>query len=170
MKFSLVDKKTKKIINSILLDDVDGYSPPDGTELFQHDEAEIGDSVIDLALVRKPVVFKPQEKLEEYGKSHSKGKLTHNGFSEDFTGDQRREIKDTIDFLREAGDAAPSSVTWYGTYGEQAVTLSTLVGWLMAGGFRRQKRFIVQSSIRSSIGNFTTDAQIETAFDAGMAA
>lgn len=103
--------------------------------------------------------------VEEYGKAYSKGKLTYNGFSEDFTDDQRREMKDTIDFLRELGASGDYTITWYGTYGDQIVSLDTLVGWLMAGGQRRQKRFTVQAVIRGKIEEYADADAVKAEID-----
>lgn len=106
--------------------------------------------------------------LNTFSRSYSEGKLTHSGFSEDFTKDQRYEVKQTIDFLERLGENAPETITWFGTYGDQTVSLETLIGWMMAGGLRRQKRFNVVSAIDPA--NYTELEDLEAAFVAAMEA
>lgn len=101
------------------------------------------------------------EHLEAYAKEYSKGKLTYNGFSEDFTREQRIEVKQTIDFLERLGEEAPETIVWYGTYGDQIVSLDTLIGWMVEGGKRRLKRFNSVSSIKGKAPKTKEQAEAE---------
>lgn len=104
--------------------------------------------------------------LMSYAEDFSKSALEYNGFIEDFTKDQRYEVKQTIDFMRELGENAPTSITWQGTYGSQDVTLETLIGWIMAGGMRRYKRFQIISTF--DVSGYTTKKKVEAAFNEVM--
>lgn len=113
-------------------------------------------------------VEEKKTRLENYGFAFENSPLTHEGFTEDGAEVHRRNVKETIDFLRELGESAPAQIPWNSpTHGIQVVTLEILLGWLLEVGTRRYKRFIVQSALIPNLAQIT---DVEAAFDAAYAA
>jgi hypothetical protein len=103
--------------------------------------------------------------ITEYGSKFEQGPFTFNGFTEDGMEEHRRNAKETIDFLRELGDAAPKTIPWNSpAHGVQVITLDTLLGWLMGVGERRFKRFAAQTALKSDADKYKTTTEVESAF------
>lgn len=102
--------------------------------------------------------------LEVYAKGVETEPLTVDGFTENFTEEHRRNLKEAVDLLREIGAAETAEIMWRGTI---PVTLATAVSWLVSGGQKRQKRFVAQGEV--NVSDYDTLEAIEAAFDAEMA-
>ncbi len=104
--------------------------------------------------------------LQRLGVNLENSAFTFGGMTEDGTEEHRRNVKETIDFIRELGGNAPATTPWNSpNHGDQSVTLADLLGWLLGVGERRFKRFVIQTATKENISDYQTFSGIEAAFN-----
>ena len=111
-----------------------------------------------------------EDHISIYGKQFETAKLIVGGFGEDFTQDNRRNLKEAVDLLREKNAPLTTTVKWNSPnigYGVKDVSLQTMIDWLVAGGEKRQARFNIEPLLRANHATtpYTSIDAIETAFD-----
>lgn len=104
--------------------------------------------------------------LPAYAKSREEEALTVGDFTEDFTEENRRNMKEAVDLLeRLPEEVRPAGTTWRSrNHGDQVVTLEVMVTWLITGGLKRHKRYEVEAALAGQ--TFETIEELEAAFDA----
>lgn len=97
--------------------------------------------------------------LERIAKAWEQAPLTVGGFTECFTEEHRRNMREAVDLLERTGADASETIMWKS---ETPVGLQTMIDWLIAGGLKRQRRFRMQAFINPA--DYATIEEMEADF------